>query len=60
MVDIQINSQLPNDGHQETLEVCSCHININYCTPQNEHDRGSCKDVMDFVKSVLLSVNSVK
>jgi hypothetical protein len=46
-------------GFTEEVEIDGCHVCISYKMPKSEQERGSSKDTMEYIKTVLLSANAL-
>ena len=46
-------------GFTEEVDIDGCHVCISYKMPKSEQERGSSKDTMEYIKTVLLSANAL-
>ena len=46
-------------GFTEEVDIDGCRVCISYKMPKSEQERGSSKDTMEYIKTVLLSANAL-
>ena len=59
MGDTIIDRKNDRCGFTEEVDIDGCQVCISYKMPKSEQERGSSKDTMEYIKTVLLSANAL-